>query len=375
MKCRVSGKDFFEAVKRVRKTVAKNPCVKALLCAKLELRDYKLSIQTVNLEYEFAIFTSFVECETAKEEGIRLVKCEDLYKCADSMKKLASVELEGDGNMLHLTGDCMQFALPCYDLTEFPYTNVELEPVGTMGFIRAKHALQSVCTVIDEDKWKGSNGRDKFCGAEICLKDNAITMQSTDSCRFVICEFPAKCKDTGTRIIRGRFLQSFLDSLPKKGLDEIRLFARGESFGMEWDGFRVIAKAIPGEMPDFRRVIPRPEWSCELNQVDVAKQAEFVFKNTPKEKKSTPVIAKMNLAGDCLTIRTDCVGKTVYAGKNEKTAFRSIDARFLMEMMDAVSFQTSVCTLYGTDDEGRPIACEAHSLGMDITCVLMPCIQ
>lgn len=375
MKCSLSGKDFFEAVKRVRKTVAKKPSVKELACAKLELRDYKLCIQTVSLEHEFAIFTSFVECETAKEEGIRLVKCEDLCKCADSMKKLASVELEGNANALHLTGDCMQFALPCYDLAEFPYTNVELEPIGTMGFMRAKHALQSVCTVIDEDKFKDSKRREVFCGAEICLKDNVITMQSSDGVRLVICDFLAKCKDAGARVIRGRFLQSFLDSLPKKGMDEIRLFAKGESFGMEWDGFRVIAKAIPGEIPDFRRVIPRPEWSCELNQIDVAKQAEFVFKNTPKEKKSTPVIARMNLASDCLTIRTESVGKTVYAGKNEKTAFRIVDARFLMEMMDSVSFDTSVCTLYGTDDEEDPIACEAHTYGMDITHVLMPCIQ
>jgi DNA polymerase-3 subunit beta len=167
---------------------------------------------------------------------IRIVKQDDIIFNATS-------------NMLHIKQGRSNYKLPTFEASQFPAfpsaNNLPKVEINSLKLISAfKKAMPSV---------DSNNPKHELNGALIDIKDNQISIVSTDTKRLALIKLPHELTQTLSLIIP----KKAISEIQKLFFNELEIYFDQTNFIIQNANYFFYTKVINGKFPDFARIIPK----------------------------------------------------------------------------------------------------------------------
>ena len=252
MKFSTSRSTLLKPVQAVIGVVERRQTMPILANLLLVAKGNELSVTATDLEVELVAKVQIDKINAAGEITVPGRKLLDICR---SLPDDASVQVETDGERLILKSGRSRFVLGTLPATDFPVVE-DVQAVHTLALSQGELRLlleKTQFAMAQQDVRYYLNGLLLETGKK------AIRAVATDGHRLAICELPLADQKVGAHQV----------ILPRKGVQELQRLLSGEggltlTIGSNHvratiDDIRFTSKLIDGRVPDYEKVIPKPQ--------------------------------------------------------------------------------------------------------------------
>ena len=248
----VRTKDLRGAVGAVKKAVSSRPGIPALTGVLLEAGDGRMRATSTDLEVSVRAAVDGV----ATIEGERWAMLVPFRMLADAARAATGERFtiepaDGDGKAVRVNGGGLLRLLPVED---FPTLAVPEQHVATIPADAVRAVLGAVLPAVSTDP-----ARPIQTGVFLELEaSGAVLATSTDSYRLHHAETAGAVVD-GKVIVPGRALEALVKILGRKAAGAVAMYEDEHAVRFVLpDGLELTVRAIEGEFPNYRQLMPEP---------------------------------------------------------------------------------------------------------------------
>jgi len=286
----VRTKDLRGAVGAVKKAVSSRPGIPALTGVLLEAGDGRMRATSTDLEVSVRAAVDGV----ATIEGERWAMLVPFRMLADAARAATGERFtiepaDGDGKAVRVNGGGLLRLLPVED---FPTLAVPEQHVATIPADAVRAVLGTVLPGVSRDE-----ARPVLTGVLLELEaGGALFATSTDSYRLHHAETAGAVVD-GKVIVPGRALDALVKILGRKTAGAVAIYGDGDLSGVRFvvpGGLELTVRAIEGEFPNYRQLMPEPDAEDGVLRYSVDGLAAVLAQAAPYCRDTCPVRLELN---------------------------------------------------------------------------------
>lgn len=300
MKFRVDRDVLAEAVTWTARTLPLRPPAPVLAGVRIDVESSG-TVTLASFDYEVSA-RSEIAAEVS-EAGTVLVLGKLLAEISRSLPN-KPVDIELDGNTLHVTCGAARFALQTMPVEDYPTLPTLPELTGTVDADEFAHAVSQVAVAASRDETVPL-----LTGVRVEIDGEKVTLLSTDRYRLALRELtwtPTQSDLEAVALVKGKTLTDVAKTVTGGGSIEVGLSSGSglDLIGFAAGGRRTTSQLINGDYPAVRRLFPESSSIHAVvptqSLIDAVKRVALVAeRNTPVRLEFTQGQVVLNAgAGD-----------------------------------------------------------------------------
>jgi len=283
----VRTKDLRGALGSVKKAVSSRPGIPALTGVLLEAGDGRMRATSTDLEVSVRAEVDGV----ATVDGERWTMLVPFRMLSDAARaaqgeRFTIEPADGDGNAVRVNGGGLLRLLPVED---FPTLAVPEQHVATIPAEAVRAVLGTVLPATSNDA-----ARPVLTGVLLELEAGAVLATSTDSYRLHHAETAGAVVD-GKVIVPARALEALVKILGRKTAGAVAMYEDEHAVRFVLpDGLELTVRAIEGEFPNYRQLMPEPNAEDGVLRYSVDGLAAVLHQAAPYCRDTCPVRLELN---------------------------------------------------------------------------------